>query len=164
MTTQDLFYQAIENNDLEEVKRLLPDVDCLHNNSQALRLAVSEGFLEITKELLPHSDCKANYSFCLTEAAESNDLEMVRLLIPYSHPLAKKSRPLQWAAVNCTEEMVNLLYPISDPVAALHVLREDNTDEECLEMLIGRLRAAREHAQLSEAVVMSSGSSKKKKI
>ena len=74
------------------VKQLIDEgADPKGYQSLALRDAVDNDNLEMVKLLLPGSDPKAHDSEALRNAANQNNLKMVKLLIPVSDPKVVKS-------------------------------------------------------------------------
>lgn len=138
---------AVDSENIEYLKILLPLCDPKHNGSEALKHAIrykriqavelllplsdSDGvnatslLLDVVKNknphytalLLPISDPKHNNSEALRIAASNNYVETVKLLIPASDPQANNSQALLAAVENQAVECVRLLIPVSNPQA-----------------------------------------------
>lgn len=116
---QDLFFDAVKQNDIETVKLLLsdPHVNPQLNDNWAIRWSSVYGRLEIVKLLL--FDGRANPGALNNEsiivASANGYTEVVRLLLQDKRvdPSANNNSAIQWASQNGHTEVVRLL--LSDP-------------------------------------------------
>lgn len=116
----NLLCYAAKTGNTEEVCRLIPLSDPKARDSQALKLAASNGHTECVKLLIPVSGISSEAlrwagSEALRWAAYYGHTQCVELLIPVCNPKADGSRALQWAAERGHTECVKLLIPTSDP-------------------------------------------------
>lgn len=95
-----------------------------YNNTHLLLKAVMNNDVDEVKRLIPISDPKASYSVALIEAAQNGHVECVKLLIPVSDPKEMNSMALFGAALNGHVECVKLLIPVSDVDAAVRCVKE----------------------------------------
>lgn len=124
-----LLYQAVKQQSVDNVRRLIPISDPKADNSYALRLAVGNGHIQCVELLIPVSDPKSNDSYALAVAAESGNIQCVALLIPVSQPKKRYSLALQRAVYHGHSQCVELLYPISNPVVALQKLQKEHPND-----------------------------------
>lgn len=78
-------HHAIAQNDVDELKRLIPFFN-LKSNSSPLMAAAEGGHVECLEVLIPVSDCTAHDNIALCLAAKNGHTKCVDLLIPVSHP------------------------------------------------------------------------------
>ena len=81
-----LLIKAIEKNDIDEVKRLIPVSDPKANDSEALQLAALHGYAKIVMLLIPVSDPKASNSRALELAISKGYTNIAELLAPVCDP------------------------------------------------------------------------------
>lgn len=115
INTRNLIH-AIYNNDIDEIKLLIPVSNPKENCSYALRAAAECGCLQAVELLIPVSDSK-DTSDALRMAAEAGHAEIVKLLLPVSDPKTDNSEALYWAVQEGHTDIVQLLIPVSDPKA-----------------------------------------------
>lgn len=135
-------YHAIAQNNVDEVKKLIPFFNLQSNNSP-LMTAAQGGHVECLKLLIPVSDCTAHENVALCLAAKNGHTECVKLLLPVSTPILSNSigalrlaaehghaQCVQLLVSNCTDtnatallsaslhghwECVKILLPFADP-------------------------------------------------
>lgn len=152
MTTKntELLFEAAQDGNIEEVRRLLPISDPKNNESLALQVAASYGHTECVKLLIPVSDPKANDSTALGWAGRYGSTECLKLLIPVSNTKANDSVALRAAVLNGHTQCVDALYGVSDVHAALKHLQQNNMNEyPAWRSLEHRFEAERQHSVLN---------------
>lgn len=155
MTTEntELLFEAAQDGNVEEVRRLIPISNPKHNDSLALQVAASYGHTDCVKLLIPVSDPKTNDSAALGWAARYGSIECLKLLIAVSDTQSNNSVALRTAVLNGHTQCVDLLYGVSDVHAALKHLQHNNMNEYpawC--SLEHRVEAERQHSVLTNEV------------
>lgn len=133
---------AAMHGDVEEVRRLIPISNPLHDGSIALRGAAGGGMAECVRLLIPVSDPLARNSHALQAAAMAGSIECVRLLIPVSDHLADDCLALEWACKGGHAECARELAALGPSVAALGKALKTSAELgklECLEALMERV-------------------------
>ena len=113
--TLDDFREAVFNNDIEEVKRIMynDDIDPSVDNNFAIRDASSNGHVEIVKLLLEdtRTDPSCANNEAIRYASDMGHVEVVKLLLtdPRVDPSVDNNGPIRRASKNGYVEIVELL-------------------------------------------------------
>lgn len=122
--------EAAKNGDLQEVNRLIPISDPKHNDSQALRVAISNDHMDCAQALIGVS---SDYNYALSIAAHNNQLEFLKILMPLSD---NHEDALQAAAGDNHIECVKLLLDGSKEVGPPLCLAIQNHHNKCAQVLL----------------------------
>jgi ankyrin repeat protein len=112
-TPEEKFQMAIDNNDLNEVKRLVSGVNDAYTN-WGFRRAAKIGHLDIVKLLINEKDANINIhdsdDGALQHAAIGGHLDVVKFLVEKGADInAGHGRALKWAAIAGHSDVVNFL-------------------------------------------------------
>lgn len=122
-----LLFVATKNNDVDEVKRLIPISDPKMEDSSALLRAVDNVDMTMLELLIPIYDPHRKNRSVLQYAAEKGHTECVNLLIPVSDPKTNNSGALLISVINEHIECIKCLIPVSDYQQVLTTLTQQST-------------------------------------
>lgn len=150
---------AVDSENIEYLKTLLPLCDPKYNGSEALKHAIRYKRIQAIELLLPLSDSDGvNATSLLLDVVKNKNPHYTALLLPISNPKHNNSEALRIAASNNYIETVKLLIPVSDPQAnnsqALLAAAE-NQAVECVRLLIPVSNPQANNSQALLAAVVS---------
>jgi len=126
--------EAVKQNNISEVQRLIPLSDPTCDKSFALRTAANLGHFQCVDLLIPISSIE-DRTQALQAAVCGGFYKCVELLIPVSNPKGNSSGALLIAAMRGDEECVKRLAPVSGPQTTLWSAMQLR-DIKCLKILV----------------------------
>lgn len=118
--------QACKNNNLEEVRRLLPISNPQAHQSTAVAWAARCGCIEMVQLLAPLSNLQSDKCFAVQAAASSDQVEVLQYLLEYDIPQATLNDALELVAYKA--EIIKLLLPGSNYSKVLHDIQKNNAE------------------------------------